>query len=92
MFGCTRSEPEPAQAAPNINIIDNARQMINGGNSQPPINVNLDSGAPPPLPPRPQQPMIVPNVKMAPMPVPYPMPITPMPMKGFPSTPMGLMG
>mmetsp|Transcript_43242 Transcript_43242/g.57223 ORF Transcript_43242/g.57223 Transcript_43242/m.57223 type:complete len:86 (+) Transcript_43242:284-541(+) len=63
--------------------------MINGGASQPPININLDSGSPPPPPPAPVLP--TPNVKMQ-YPVPIPVPMMPqMPMMPMTQPYMGAM-
>ena len=78
LFGMCPQVPEEPQANPNINIIDNARQMINGGQGgQAPININLDSGKPPPVlaPAAPPQ-VLHPNLQM-PFPIPMAMPILP---------------
>lgn len=60
------SQPPPTQQAPNINIIDNARQMINPGSPTPPISVNYGMGGPPPPFPMPPIPPTGPVMDMPP--------------------------
>ena len=51
----TEGEPTEQNCAPNINIIDNARQMIDPRSPLPPINIEVggqyDVARPQPMPP-----------------------------------------